>query len=187
LILKSAILLLVVVASILLYAATRPNTFRIQRSIVIAAPGQKIFALLNDFHRWPQWAPQDKEDPAMKRTYSGADRGAGAISEWSGKGGTGSGRMSITESRQPERVVVQTDFVKPFEARNLNEFTLEPEGTATRVTWSMQGSNLYFMKLMGVFVSMDRIDGAALRSRTAKFEGASRGGLIEFQAAAMAR
>ena len=93
----------------------------------------------------------------MKRTYSGATNGAGAISEWRGKGSTESGRMEITESRSPARIKIQTTFVKPFEAKNLNEFYLEPEGMETRVTWSMQGSNLYFMKLMGLFTNMDRL------------------------------
>ncbi len=94
----------------------------------------------------------------MKRTYRGADKGAGAISEWSGKS-TGSGRMEITESRSLAIIKIQTTFVKPFHVENLNEFTLEPEGTETRVTWSMQGSNLYFMKLIGVFTNMDRLAG----------------------------
>ena len=153
---KIAIVLVVVVVCILLFAATRPGTFRIQRSLLIAAPREKVFRLIDDFHRWPQWAPQDIEDASMKRTYSGAANGAGAFSEWRGKGSTGSGRMEITESRSPIRIKIQTTFVKPFKAENLNEFSLDPEGTQTRVTWSMQGSNLYFMKLMGIFTNMDR-------------------------------
>jgi uncharacterized protein YndB with AHSA1/START domain len=159
LILKIAIVLIGVVACILFFAATRPSTLYIQRSLLIAAPSGKIFDLINDFHRWPQWAPQDTEDASMKRTYSGAANGAGALSEWRGKGSTGSGRMEITESRSPAEIKIQTTFVKPFEATNLNEFTLEPEGAGTRVTWSMQGSNLYFMKLMGLFTNMDRLMG----------------------------
>ena len=158
-ILKIAIALLVTVVCILLFAATRPSTFRIQRSLSIAAPSRRIFDLINDFHRWPQWAPQDTEDPSMKRTYSGAASGAGAVSEWKGKGSTGSGQMEITESRSPARVEIRTTFVKPFEAKNLNVFTLEPERAETRVTWSMQGSNLYFKKLMGLFTNMDRLLG----------------------------
>jgi uncharacterized protein YndB with AHSA1/START domain len=159
LILKIATVLILVVVCILLFAATRPSTFRVQRSLLIAAPRGKIFVFINDFHRWPQWAPQDREDASMKRTYSGAENGAGAVSEWRGKGSTGSGRMEITESSAPARIKVQTMFVKPFEARNLNEFTLEAEGSETRVTWSMEGSNLYFMKLMGLFTNMDRLMG----------------------------
>lgn len=66
--------------------------------------------------------------------------------------------MTIMESTPPGKVVVKVDFVKPFTAHNVNEFTLEP-GPSTRVIWTMRGSNLYFMKLMGIFVNMDRMMG----------------------------
>lgn len=95
----------------------------------------------------------------MKRAYSGAASGTGAISEWSGKGSTGAGRVEIIESRAPAIIKIQTIFVKPFQAKNLNEFTLEAEGNKTKVTWSMLGSNLYFMKVMGLFTNMDRLLG----------------------------
>src|SRR5580700_4988941 len=91
--------ILVVLAVILLVmAATRPSTVQVQRSALIGAPPERVFALINDFHEWPRWAPQDREDPAMRRTYSGADRGAGAVSDWQGKGSTGRGQMTISES-----------------------------------------------------------------------------------------
>ena len=67
--------------------------------------------------------------------------------------------MSIVESEAPKRVSIAVDFVRPFEAYNKNEFTLEASGTSTRVTWKMQGTNAYFMKVMGLFVNMDRLMG----------------------------
>lgn len=156
---KILLVIAIPVALILLFAATRPDTLRVQRWLSIDAPSEKIFALIDDFHNWNRWAPQDKEDSTMKRTYSGPASGAGAISEWQSSGSAGAGRMSIAESVRPTRIVIQTDFVKPFEAHNVNEFILEPAGAATRVTWTMQGSNLYLMKVMGVFVNMDRMMG----------------------------
>lgn len=146
-------------AALLLYAATKPDTFHVERSIVIAAPQSKVFALLSDFHQWPQWAPQDKEDASMVRTYSGAASGVGAVSDWHGKGSTGKGRMEITECVPGSHVSIQTDFERPFKVRNLTQFTLQLEGNATRVTWTMQGQNLYVMKVMSVFLNMDRVAG----------------------------
>ena len=94
--------LLVVISAlilgVLLFAATKPDTIHIQRSITINAGPEKIFPLINDFHNWPRWAPQDREDPTIKRTYSGSSSGEGAVSDWSGSGNTGKGRMSITKS-----------------------------------------------------------------------------------------
>lgn len=145
--------------AVLILAATKPNTMRVERSIEIAAPPAKIYPLLDDFRQWRQWAPQGKDDATMTRTYSGAPSGTGAVSEWRGKGSTGVGRMEIVESAQDRRVVVKTDFAKPFVAHNLNEFTLELTAAGTRVTWTMQGSNLYVMKVMGLFIKMDRVAG----------------------------
>ena len=95
----------------------------------------------------------------MQRTYSGAASGRGAISDWHSSGSAGIGRMSITESLPTTRISVKTDFVKPFEAHNMNDFVLEPARNATKVTWTMHGTNLYLMKVMGIFVNMDRVMG----------------------------
>jgi hypothetical protein len=159
-----AVGVLVAVAAILILAATKPDGFRIERSVTIQASAERIFPLINDFHDWSQWAPQDREDPSIQRTYSGPASGVGAASEWTGSGKAGSGKMSITESAAPSRVVIDVHFVKPFAAHNVNVFTLEPEGTATKVTWTMEGTNLYFMKLMSVFSSIDRMMGGHFES-----------------------
>jgi hypothetical protein len=170
-ILKIVIIVAVAIAAVLafvvIFAATRPDTFRVQRSVTINAAPEKIFPLVDDFHNWPGWAPQDKEDPSMKRTYSGAAFGTGTVSDWESSGSAGKGRMSIIESTPPTRVLVKVDFVKPFAAHNLNEFILEQmlgPGPTTKVTWTMQGSNLYVMKVMSIFVNMDRIMGKHFES-----------------------
>jgi hypothetical protein len=115
--------------------------------------------LLNNLHNWPQWAPQDPEDSSIKKTFIGPGSGTGAVCDWSGSGQTGRGRMTIIESVSPTRVALQVDWAKPFATRNFNQFSLEPDGNSTRVTWAMQGSNLYVMKLMSIFTDMDRMMG----------------------------
>jgi hypothetical protein len=95
----------------------------------------------------------------MQRTYNGPANGKGAVSEWTGSGNSGGGRMLINESLPPKKVSIQVDWVKPFVARNVNDFVLESLGTSTKVTWTMQGPNLYVMRIMGVFVNMDRTMG----------------------------
>jgi uncharacterized protein YndB with AHSA1/START domain len=158
-VLRIAVAVFALIAVVLVFAATKPNTFRVQRSTVIDSPPEKIFALVNDFHNWYRWAPQDREDSTMRRTYSGAQSGRGAVSAWQSKGSAGTGGMSIIESVPPCRISIETDFTKPFVTHNLNEFVLEPVGSGTRVTWTMQGTNLYLMKIMGTFVNMDRMMG----------------------------
>ena len=161
--LRIVLIVAALIVAVLVFAATRPNTFRVYRSLTINAPPERIFPLINDLHNWPQWAPQDRDDPTMKRTYRGAASGTDAISEWVSTGSAGKGQMTIIDSAPLRRVVVKVDFAKPFVAHNVNEFTLEP-GASTRITWTMQGSNLYFMKLLGIFVNMDRMMGKHFES-----------------------
>jgi len=163
-ILKVAAVLVLVILAVALFAVTKPNILKVQRSITIAVPPEKVFALINDLHIWKDWNREDKEDPAMTRIYGGPSSGVGASCEWDGKGNTGKGRMRITESQPPERVAVQVDLVKPFESHNLNVFSVASSGTATVVTWTWQGQNLYFMKMMSIFVNMDKMIGKHFES-----------------------
>ncbi len=160
-VLKILITAAILVIAILIFAATRPNTFRVERTVAIHASPEKIFAMINDLRAWESWAPDDRKDPTMKTSYSGPASGIGAASEWDSKGRGGVGRMQILESAPSSRVAVMVDFVRPFEAHNLNVFKLEPfpGGTQppnTNVTWSIQASNLYAMKLVGVFFNIPR-------------------------------
>jgi uncharacterized protein YndB with AHSA1/START domain len=154
-----AIILVVVIAGLLLFTVTRPASFTVNRSIAIKAPSDRIFALLQDMHRWAAWSPWEKKDPDMQRTYSGAAAGLGAVYEWNGNKNVGQGRMEIIEIKAPEKLVIKLDFLKPFEAHNMAEFTLLPTGDSVTVTWSMYGPNRYIAKVMGIFVSMDKMVG----------------------------
>jgi uncharacterized protein YndB with AHSA1/START domain len=131
--------LLVIAGGLLLFAATKPDTFQVQRTVTIKAPPEKIFALIGDVHRWGIWSPYEKLDPAMRRTLSGAAEGKGSIYEWDSDSRAGRGRMEITNASPPSQVTIKLDFVKPFESHNTVNFTLRPQGESTNVTWAMQG------------------------------------------------
>lgn len=167
--LKIILVIVGVVAAILIFAAAKPDTFQIQRSVVVQAQPDKIFPLINDLRNWPRWEPQDT-DPTMKRTFSGPDSGVGATSEWSGAGRTGAGRMTISESEPAQSVTIAVDWKRPFTVRNINQFTLMPDGGGTRVMWSMHGPNVYVMKVMSVFTNMDRMMGKHFEEGLAKLK-----------------
>ncbi len=156
---KIAIAVVLVLGALLVYAATKPDTFRVERAASIKAPPEKIFAVLNDFLRWEAWSPWEKKDPAMKRTFSAVTSGKDAVYAWEGNRDVGQGRMEIAESVAPSKVAIKLDFVKPFETHNIVEFTLEPKGDSTKVTWAMNGPMPYISKLITVFVNMDSIVG----------------------------
>jgi uncharacterized protein YndB with AHSA1/START domain len=149
----------ILLAAILAFAATRPGTFRVERSRSIQAPPERIFDLINDFHRWGLWSPWEKLDPMMKRTFAGAERGKGAVYAWAGNSKAGQGRMEITGSVPSSKIIIKLDFLKPFEAQNTAEFTLDRHGSATNVIWATFGPQVYMAKVMSVFVSMDSLIG----------------------------
>jgi len=171
----------VVVAAFLGYAATRPDTFRIERATSIKAPPERIFPLINDFHAWRQWSPYENIDPALKRTYSGAASGKGAVYEWEGNNKVGSGRMEITESSPPNRVVIALHFIKPFEARNTAEFTVQPKGGSTDVTWAMHGPSPFMVKVMSTVGAMDRMLGKQFEQGLANLKAAAETGTASGQ------
>ena len=153
------IIIAVLIAAILGYAATRPNTFRHERTIHINASPSKIYPLITDFHNWAGWSPWEKLDPAMKKTYTGSATGKGAVYEWEGNNKVGAGRMEITDAHEPSKVVIDLNFLKPFKAHNTAEFTIDSKGDSADVTWAMYGNTLFMMKVMSLFMDMEKMIG----------------------------
>jgi uncharacterized protein YndB with AHSA1/START domain len=154
-----AVVLTVAIAAVLILAATKPDRFSVERSTSVTAPPEKIFPLIDDFHRWGTWSPYENKDPAMQRSFSGAASGKGAVYGWDGNSNVGSGRMEILDSSAPAKIVIKLDFLKPFEAHNTAEFTILPQGDGTRVNWRMHGPAPFISKLMQVFMNIDHMIG----------------------------
>lgn len=158
---KILLVLALALAALLVVAAFRSDDFHTTRSTTVSASPADVFAQVNDLHRFQQWNPWAKLDPAMKTTYTGPAAGVGAAFEWAGNNQVGAGRMTIVESRPGEFVRIQLDFLKPFPSTSTAEFTFEREGSQTVVTWSMYGKHAYIPRLIGMFVSMDKMIGGA--------------------------
>src|SRR3978361_881250 len=158
-ILLVALVLAVAIMVVLIIASGKPNTFSVRRSISIKAAPEKIFPLIDDFHQWKSWSPYEARDPALKRNFSGAASGKGAVYGWEGNKNVGSGRMEILDSSAPSKLVIKLDFFTPFEGHNTAEFTLLPQGDATEVTWLRHGPAPFMSKLMQVFMNMDNMIG----------------------------
>jgi uncharacterized protein YndB with AHSA1/START domain len=154
-----AVVLAIAIAIVLILAATKPGRFSVQREISVKAPPEKIFPLINDFHQWGLWSPYEHKDPAMKRSYSGAADGKGAVYGWDGDKNVGSGRMEILDASLPSKIVIKLDFFKPFEGHNTAEFTMLPQGDVTNLTWLMHGPAPFMSKLMQVFMNIDNMIG----------------------------
>ena len=167
------VVVLVVIAGVLIYASTRPDSFRVQRSVGIKAPPQKIFPLIDDLKAWAGWSPYEKKDPAMKRTFGPITVGKGATYEWEGNRNVGQGRMEILEATAPGKVLIKLDFLKPFDAHNRAEFTLEPKGDTTLATWAIYGPSAFVTKVMGLFIDMDSMIGKDFEAGLADLKAAA--------------
>jgi uncharacterized protein YndB with AHSA1/START domain len=153
------IALVVAIGVVLAIAGTRPARFRVERSATIHAPVETVYGLIADFHNWPRWVPQDREDASMRRRFSGAASGVGAQSDWQSTGSAGAGKMEIVEATPGSLVRVRADWMRPFKTTNVNTFELAAQGADTQVTWTMEGPNLFPMRVMSVFVNMDKMMG----------------------------
>jgi hypothetical protein len=165
LVLLAAVVLLVIIV------ATRPDKFRYERRTTIAAPAPVIFGLLNDFHQWTRWSPWEGRDPSMTRTHAGAPSGSGAVYSRVGNSKVGEGRMTITESLPSQRIAIKLEFIKPWTATNLTEFTVKPTGGGSDVTWAMSGSYNFMAKAFSLFMNMDKLIGKDFEQGLAQLKG----------------
>ncbi len=172
--LKILIGLAVVVLVLVIVISLRPNTFKVERSIVIDAPPETVFPHVNDFRKWGAWSPWEKLDPDMERTYGMPSAGEGATYAWNGKK-VGAGNMTITQSHPPAHIEIRLEFVKPMKAVNTTVFSFAPEGNGTRVTWTMTGENNFMSKAFQLVMDMDKLVGGdfekGLSSMKAVVEG----------------
>jgi len=141
---KIVIVLVVILAALAAFVATRPSDYRVVRSRTVAAPPEVVHAYVSDFHKWPEWSPWEKLDPAMKRDFSGAPSGTGAEYHWSGNSDVGEGQMTITDS-----------------------------GAGTNVTWAMDGHNNFMAKAFSAFMDMDKMIGADFEKGLAGLDAAT--------------
>jgi Polyketide cyclase / dehydrase and lipid transport len=165
---------LVLIVALVVFIATRPESFRIERSGQISAPADVVFALINDFHQWGRWSPWEKLDPSMNKTFEGPSAGPGAIYAWTGNSKVGQGRMTLLESKAGEFVSIKLEFFKPFAATNQSTFRLAPSGGGTQVNWIMDGKNNFMGKAFSVFMNMDAMVGKDFEQGLANLNTAAR-------------
>ena len=153
------IVVLLAVAALLAVIATRPDSFRVERSADLAAPPEAVFALIDDLRQWPRWSPWEKLDPGMEKTYDGPPSGVGASYSWKGNAEVGAGRLTIVESQSAELVRVKLEFFAPFVGTNEARFDLAPTATGTNVRWSVEGENGFAAKAISLVMDMDQMMG----------------------------
>ena len=151
--------LAVVIVLLLVVVALQPARFQVTRSATIAAPADVVFEQVNVLRNWEPWNPWLKLDADAKTTYEGPEQGEGAVCRWSGNKDVGKGSMTITESSAEKRVALRLDFLEPFKSTGYANFTFQPEGQETIVTWTMEGEKNFMAKAMHLVINMDKMIG----------------------------
>jgi hypothetical protein len=165
----------VLVLLVLILAAVRPAEFRYVRATTIQADPVAVFSRVNDLRRFQEWSPWSKLDPNMKQSFEGPPAGPAAVSRWEGNNKVGAGRMTITESKAGESVRMRLEFLRPFKATNLVEFTFRPAGGGTQVEWAMSGRNNLPLKIFGLFMNMDKLIGRDFEKGLSELKALSEG------------
>ncbi|WP_223636100.1 SRPBCC family protein [Corallococcus sp. EGB] len=172
----------VVLVAFLGFVATRPSTFKVERSTTVSAPADVVYGFVADFNKVGAWSPFLKPDPARKDTYTGTPATVGHSVAWATSDGSSQGKMTIVALNPPAQLQLQLDFVKPFEVTNETVFRFESAGDGTRVTWVMSGQNGFLSKAFSVFMDMDKLVGSDFEAGLAALKN-----LSEAEAKAAAR
>lgn len=165
------VLALAFIALILIVAVIgQSNEFTVSRQIRIGAASEQIFPHVNELRNWEAWNPWGTLDPNCKMTYSGPPAGVGARYSWSGNNKVGAGSNTITESRPNELVRLRLEFLKPMAATNTADFTFQPDGDNTLVTWAMSGKRSFPGKLFGLILNCDKMCGGQFEKGLARIK-----------------
>jgi hypothetical protein len=166
-------LLLAAIVLMLVYAWFRPNTFRVERSTVINAPSDKVYKHVANFRQWQAWSPWEGLDPDLRRTFAGPTEGVGAAYSWEGNKKVGAGRMELTKADPKTGLSLKLDFFRPFKANNITDINFTQDSGGTRVNWAMYGPHPFVMRLMSMFVSMDKMVGKDFEKGLAQLKAVS--------------
>ncbi len=163
-------LFVMLVLGFLILVSLQPGSYLVQRSLIISAPLEKVFALVNDLQAWDAWTPWKEEDPDPKTVISNPSVGNGAKFSWDGNDKVGAGTLTILESKPNELVDIEQEFVRPMVGKCHMAFRFELEGQGTKLTWKMDGKNDYLAKAMCLFVNLEKIIGPKFEKGLAKIK-----------------
>ena len=110
-----------------------PGTWSAEATRGIAAPPDRVFALLASPKHWDEWTPW----PDIQFTYEGPEQGAGAKRSWDAPQ-IGAGSLTVTRAEAPAEV----DYEVALEGEahpTRGSFRLQPSAEGTQVTWREEG------------------------------------------------
>lgn len=160
------IIILVIIAIPLLWAAFLSDDYSIERAIVIRQPKQKVFDYVKQLKNAGTYNKWIMLDSNLRKSYSGVDGTPGFVYSWdSDMKNVGKGEQEIKSVREGERVDYEIRFIKPFEGvSNAWIATDSTQDGGTRVTWVFSGKRGYSMKLFHLLFNLKKTLGNDLQT-----------------------
>ena len=153
------LLVLLLIAFFIFLVTRQSDEFRITRQLLIHAPAEKIFPLVNTPRNWEAWSPWADLDPNAVMGYDGPASGVGASMSWDGNNNVGKGRNTVVEEMPNQMIRFRLDFEKPMKGTNTGEFLFTPVGADTMVSWTMYGPATLVSKVMGLVMNCHEMCG----------------------------
>lgn len=166
------VIILCIIALPFVIALFTGKKFKLEREIVINKPKQEVFDYVKQLKNQDHFAVWNSLDPNMKRTYTGTDGTVGFSSAWeSDHKQVGHGKQTITAIKEGEEVDMQIHFLKPWDNVANAYFKTESAGdNQTKVKWGMYNDVKYPMKVMRLFMNMEKMIGKDFDNGLAKLK-----------------
>ena len=153
-VLRALLVALVLIAVVVLAAGLfLPRTVHVERAVVIDASPAAVYDVVSSMRRFNEWSPWLERDPNARYEYGGPDSGVGSRMSWSSEqSDVGSGSQEIVAVVPERSVTTRLDFGAEGQADA--QIVIEPQGSASKVTWSF-GANFeddYLGRYFGVMM-----------------------------------
>ncbi|MBV8659111.1 MAG: SRPBCC family protein [Burkholderiales bacterium] len=154
---KSLAGFVILVAVLAIVGLLLPAHFKVERSIVIKAKPEDIYAQLDDPKAWKAWSIWVRRDPAMQIAYGDVAHGVGAHWSWRSKT-EGNGAMTFTASDPGKLLTYKLEF-PDYGMVSTGVLRLEPATDGVKLTWNNEGDMDHnpMNRYMGLF--MDKMVG----------------------------
>lgn len=158
------LLILTLVAAFLIIGFFAPKKFKVERSIQISLPKDSVYKYLTFLKNQEQFSVWSRQDPKMKKTYTGTDGSIGFVSAWESKDeNVGTGSMELVKLTPGERIDMHIRFQVPFENEDDAYFeTSSINKEKTRVIWGFKGNSPYPWNAVTYLLNMDKMIGKDL-------------------------
>lgn len=114
-----------------------PGKVHVERSLLISAKPESLFEQVNTLKHWKKWSPWLQSYTTLTLSYSGPEKGAGAILYWLSKDpNIGKGKILIITDTPYDSLLVILDYGES--GKTSCTFRFEEIDNSTTVTWRLE-------------------------------------------------